>query len=137
MVREYTKENPLRVFTAFSGYDSQCLVHSQSTPLSRQKGYSVLSQRSEYPHILLLRLPVPPPNPSSSSSLYYWTTPVMVINHLSNNLEIRDNRYFSLYSHYSFAILISFCTFAPKMIRDLFTQIRFWSYILLEKFHLR
>ena len=26
MVREYTKENPLRVFTAFSGYDSQCLA---------------------------------------------------------------------------------------------------------------
>ena len=26
MVKEYTKENPLRVFTAFSGYDSQCLA---------------------------------------------------------------------------------------------------------------
>ena len=26
MVRKYTKENPLRVFTAFSGYDSQCLA---------------------------------------------------------------------------------------------------------------
>ena len=26
MVREYTKENPLKVFTAFSGYDSQCLA---------------------------------------------------------------------------------------------------------------
>lgn len=23
---EYTKDNPLRVFTAFSGYDSQCLA---------------------------------------------------------------------------------------------------------------
>lgn len=26
MVKNYTKENPLRVFTAFSGYDSQCLA---------------------------------------------------------------------------------------------------------------
>lgn len=26
MVKKYTKENPLRVFTAFSGYDSQCLA---------------------------------------------------------------------------------------------------------------
>ena len=26
MVNKYTKENPLRVFTAFSGYDSQCLA---------------------------------------------------------------------------------------------------------------
>lgn len=26
MVKQYTKENPLRVFTAFSGYDSQCLA---------------------------------------------------------------------------------------------------------------
>ena len=26
MVNNYTKENPLRVFTAFSGYDSQCLA---------------------------------------------------------------------------------------------------------------
>ena len=26
MVRQYTEENPLRVFTAFSGYDSQCLA---------------------------------------------------------------------------------------------------------------
>ena len=26
MIKQYTKENPLRVFTAFSGYDSQCLA---------------------------------------------------------------------------------------------------------------
>ena len=26
MIKNYTKENPLRVFTAFSGYDSQCLA---------------------------------------------------------------------------------------------------------------
>ena len=26
MVKKYTKKNPLRVFTAFSGYDSQCLA---------------------------------------------------------------------------------------------------------------
>ena len=26
MIKKYTKENPLRVFTAFSGYDSQCLA---------------------------------------------------------------------------------------------------------------
>lgn len=26
MINKYTKENPLRVFTAFSGYDSQCLA---------------------------------------------------------------------------------------------------------------
>lgn len=26
MVKQYTKENPLKVFTAFSGYDSQCLA---------------------------------------------------------------------------------------------------------------
>ena len=52
---KYTKENPLRVFTTFSGYDSQCLALKKAGIPFDLVGWSEMENRSIMAHDGVLR----------------------------------------------------------------------------------
>ena len=50
---KYTKENPLRVFTSFSGYDSQCLAIKKAGIPFDLIGWSEIEKRAIEAHNLI------------------------------------------------------------------------------------